>query len=75
MKGRDPPLGKLSSLDLLVYEPFLFEVELRGVLVEIVDLALERVNMVEEMLIHDKAAEIALLTGYRTVDAYYIAII
>ncbi len=75
-------LDKLSSLNLLVYEPFLFEVELRGVLVrsikpeqvvEIVDLVLEHVNIVEEKLIHNKAAEIALLTGCRAVDAYYIA--
>ncbi len=75
-------LDKLSSLDLPVYEPFLFEVELRGVLVrsikpeqvvEIVDLVLEHVNIVREELIHDKAVEIALLTGCRAIDAYYIA--
>ena len=41
--------------------------------VKIVDLVLEHVNIVEEKLIHDKAAEIALLTGCRAVDAYYIA--
>ena len=76
-------LGKLSSLDLFVYEPFLFEVELRGVLVrsinpervlKIVNMVLEHVNLVREEIIHDRAAEIALLTGCRAVDAYYIAV-
>jgi len=31
------------------------------------------VNVIREELIHDKAAEIALLSGCRAVDAYYIA--
>lgn len=75
-------LDKLSSLGLLVYEPFLFEVELRAVLVrrikpeqalEIVGIVLRHVNVIGEELIHDKAAEIALFTGCRAVDAYYIA--
>ena len=75
-------LDRLSSLGLPVYEPFLFEVELRAVLVrrikpeqvlEIVGIVLRHVNVIGEKLIHDKAAEIALLTGCRAVDAYYIA--
>lgn len=75
-------LDKLSSLDLFVYEPFLFEIELRGVLVrsikpeqviKIVDLVLEHVNILGEKLIHDKTAEISPLTSCRAVDAYYIA--
>ncbi len=75
-------LGKLSSLGLPVYEPFLFEVELRAVLVrrikpeqalKIVSITLEHVNVIREEPIHDKAVEVALLTGCRTVDAYYIA--
>ncbi len=75
-------LDKLSNLSLPVYEPFLFEVELRAILVrrinpkevlEILDIVLGHVNVINEELIHDKASEIALLTGCRTVDAYYIA--
>ena len=75
-------LDELSRLGLPVYEPFLLEVELRGVLVrrikpehvlEIAGIVLRHVNVVEEELVHDKAAEIALLTGCRAVDAYYIA--
>lgn len=75
-------LNKLSSLGLPVYEPFLFEVELRAVLVrrinpeevlEIAGIVLRHVNVIGEELIHDRAAEIALLTGCRAIDAYYIA--
>ncbi len=75
-------LDKLSDLDLPVYEPFLFEVELRAVLVrridprnvlDILNTILEYINVIDEKLVHDKAAEIALLTGCRAVDAYYIA--
>lgn len=75
-------LDGVSMLGIPVYEPFIFEIELRAVLVrkispeqvlEIVDRVLRHVNIVEERWIHDKAAEVALLTGYRAVDAYYIA--
>ena len=37
------------------------------------NIVLEHINVIDERLIHDKAAEIALLTGCRAVDAYYIA--
>ena len=75
-------LNKLSDLGLPVYEPFLFEVELRAVLVrradpkdvlDILNIVLGHINVIDEKLIHDKAAEIASLTGCRAVDAYYIA--
>ena len=75
-------LDKLSDLGLPVYEPFLFEVELRAVLVrridpknvlEILNAVLGYINVIDEKFIHDKAAEIALLTGCRAVDAYYVA--
>jgi len=75
-------LDKLSDLGLPVYEPFLFEVELRAVLarridpknvLDILNTMLEHINVIDEKLIHDKAAEIALHTGCRAVDAYYIA--
>ena len=75
-------LDKLSHRDVMVYEPFLFEIELRAVLVRrippeqalgIVSTSLKHVNVVGEEEIHDKAAEIALITGCRAVDAYFIA--
>ncbi len=75
-------LDKLSSLGLPVYEPFLLEVELRAVLVrrvepdrvlEMLNAVLMYVNVIGEEFIHNDAAEVALLTGCRAVDAYYIA--
>jgi len=75
-------LNKLSNLGFTVYEPFLLEVELRAVLarrinpkdvLDILDVILGHVNVIDEGIIHDKASEIALLTGCRAVDAYYIA--
>ena len=76
-------IDRLPDLGLPVYEPFLFEVELRAVLVrridhknvlDILNTILEYTNVINEELVRDKAAEIALLTGCRAVDAYYIAI-
>ena len=75
-------LDEVSRLGLPVYEPFLFEIELKAVLVrkieprrvlDMVAIALKHVNVVMEEEIHDRAAETALLTGCRAVDAYYIA--
>lgn len=40
---------------------------------DILNIVLGHINVIDEKLIHDKAAEIALLTGCRAVDAYYIA--
>jgi predicted nucleic acid-binding protein len=75
-------LDRLSLRDVIVYELFLLEIELRAVLVrrvppeqvlKIVNTTLNHVNLVGEEEIHDKAAEIALTTGCRAVDAYFIA--
>jgi hypothetical protein len=65
---------------LLVYEPSLFEIELRAVLVrririeqvlEIIDIVLRHVNVIREEVIHNEASEIALLTSCRVVNTYY----
>ena len=40
---------------------------------EIVNVTLEHVNVVPEGVLHGRAAEVALLTGPRAVDAYYVA--
>ncbi|MCD6428650.1 MAG: type II toxin-antitoxin system VapC family toxin, partial [Desulfurococcales archaeon] len=72
----------ISKLEVVVYEPFLFEVELKGILIrymsrgrvrEIVAGVLEYVNIINEDVLHDLAATVALETGCRAVDAYYIA--
>jgi len=75
-------LDLLSSIGAEVYEPFILDIELRSVLVrklkpstvlEIVRAILESVIIVDESELHDVAAEIALRTGCRAVDSYYIA--
>ncbi len=75
-------IDEISRLGLLVYEPFLFEIELKAVLargippkqvLKIIAVVLNYVNVVDEKEVHGKASEIALLTGCRAVDAYYIA--
>ena len=40
---------------------------------DIINIVVEHITVIDEKLFHDKAAEIALLTGCRAVDAYYIA--
>ena len=73
-------IDRVSSLGLALYEPFLFEIELKGVLVrrieprkvvEIVDKVLRYINVVDEEELHNAAAQIALNTGCRAIDAYY----
>ena len=75
-------VDRLSALGVAVYEPFLFEVELRSVLsrrlgpakaLELTSATLSHVNVVDEEQIHAAAAEVALLAGCRAAGAYYIA--
>ena len=40
----------------------------------ILNIVLGHINVIDEKLIYDKEEEIALLTGCRAVDAYYIAV-
>ncbi len=74
-------LDRLSDLGLIVYEPSLSEVYHRAVLVrsidpryvlDILNTILEHINVIDENIIHNRAAEIALFTVCRSVDAYYI---
>ena len=75
-------LDAISGLGAPVYEPFILEVELPAVLVrrlprpraaELAREVLEHVNIVEEAELRSDAVEIALSTGCRAVDSYYIA--
>ena len=75
-------LNKLSDRGATVYEPFVFEVELCAVLVryiepkyvtKILEVIVDHVAIVEEDKLHSKAKAIALKTGCRAIDAYYIA--
>ncbi len=76
-------LNKLSDKGAIVYEPFVFEVEFCGVLVryiepryvtEILKVILNHVAMIEEDKLHLEAKAIALKTGCRAINAYYIAV-
>lgn len=76
-------LDSASRLGAIVYEPFIFDVELRAVLVrrippqktlEVIEHTVRHVNIVGEEALHDIAADVALRTGCRAVDAYYIAV-
>ncbi len=75
-------LNKLSDKGAIVYEPFIFEVELCAVLVryiepkyvtEILKAILNHIAVIKEGELHSEAKAIALKTGCRAIDAYYIA--
>ena len=75
-------LNKISTQEIVVYEPFIFEVELKAVLVRylrknivenIVGKLLEYIIIIEEIRLREHANNIALETGCRAIDAYYIA--
>ncbi len=66
----------------MVYEPFIFEVELCAVLVRyiepkyvtgILEVILNHIAMIKEDELHSEAKAIALKTGYRAINVYYIA--
>jgi len=75
-------LNKLSDRGAIVYEPFVFEVELCAILVryiepkyvtEILKAILNHIAIIKEDELHSEAKAIALKTGCRAIDAYYIA--
>ena len=76
-------LDLFSEKGVRVYVPFLCEVELKGVLVrhveparviEIVNRVMDFVNVFEESALRGLASEVALHTGSRAVDSYFIAL-
>ncbi len=75
-------LNKLSDKGAIVYEPFVFEVELCAILVRYIEpkyvtgilkVILNHVAMIKEDELHSEAKATALKTGCRAIDAYYIA--
>jgi len=75
-------ISYISEPEFTIYEPFLFDIELMAVLVRkmnpqkvmrLVNEVISYVNIIEEPVIHSLAAKIALDTGCRAIDAYYIA--
>ncbi len=74
--------NEISKKDFILYEPFLFEIELSGVLrrkydesvvKEIIDEVNKKVNIIEEEELHEVALNISLKTGCRAIDSYFIA--
>ena len=74
--------NEISKKDFILYEPFLFEIELSGVLrrkydesvvKEIIDEVNKKVNMIEEEELHEVALSMSLKTGCRAIDSYFIA--
>jgi len=72
----------LSRIGAEIYEPFILEIELAGVLVRVLNredvlrilrIASKYVRYIDEAKLHETAAEVALSTGCRAVDSYYIA--
>jgi len=72
----------LSRIEAEMYEPFILEIELTGVLVRVLKqedvlrilrIVSKYVRYIDEAKLHDTAAEVALKTGCRAVDSYYIA--
>jgi len=75
-------LTEASRRGIVFYEPFLFDVELAGVLCrrysrEVVYKILRevrnRVELLDEALIHEAALDVAVKTHCRAIDAYFIA--
>jgi len=75
-------LNRLSDRGAIVYGPFVFEIELCAVLVrymepnyvmKILEVVLNHVATIKEDELHSEAKAIALKTGCRAIDAYYIA--
>jgi len=75
-------LNMISEQDFVVFEPFLFDVELCGILrrkfeeskvLEIINIFKEKVENIEEKELHNIAFDIALKTKCRAIDSYFIA--
>jgi len=73
---------KISERDLVIYEPFLFDVELAGILCrrynervvsEILEGLKGRVEVLDEASMHKVALDVAVKTHGRAVDAYFIS--
>ena len=74
--------SQISEHDFIIYEPFLFEVELSGILrrkyskkktVEILKDVKSKIETVDEKYLHEIAINIAMKTHCRAVDSYFIA--
>jgi len=75
-------LDKISEKDFIIYEPFLFDVELAGILRRryderttsgiLTDLK-DKIEVIGEPSLHEVALSIAMRTHGRAIDSYFIA--
>ncbi|MCS7365447.1 MAG: type II toxin-antitoxin system VapC family toxin [archaeon GB-1867-035] len=75
-------LNKISQLNLIIYEPKIFIIELSGVLtrykpkeavINHLNKIIPAINLIEYNEIHNLALEIALQTSCRAIDALFMA--
>ena len=73
---------RISEADFIIYEPFIFEIELAGILrrrfneavvSEIIENLKDRIVILDELSLHRVAFDVAMKTHCRAVDAYFIA--
>jgi len=74
--------NQISEHDFIIHEPFLFEVELSGILrrkyskkksVEILKDVKSKIETVDEKYLHGIAINVAMKTHCRAIDSYFIA--
>ena len=73
---------EISKRDFTIYEPFLFDVELAGILrrkydertvSEILEDLKGKIEVLDENSVHKTALDVAMKTHCRAIDAYFIA--
>jgi len=75
-------IDSISTRDFIIYEPFIFDIELAGILrrkfseatvSEIVEKLKSRIVVLDEVSLHRVAFNVAMNTHCRAVDAYFVA--
>ncbi len=73
---------KISGADFIIYEPFLFDIELVGILrrkfneklvSEIIENLKDKIKYLDEISIHKMAFNVAMKMHCRAIDTYFIA--
>jgi hypothetical protein len=72
----------MSKSDFILYEPFLFEIELTGILsrkyskeriTEILERIKNKIEVVDEVDLHEISLSVAMETHCRAIDSYFVA--
>ncbi|WP_290623363.1 MULTISPECIES: type II toxin-antitoxin system VapC family toxin [unclassified Archaeoglobus] len=74
--------NEMSKSDFILYEPFLFEIELTGILsrkyskeriTEILERIKNKIEVVDEVDLHEISLSVAMETHCRAIDSYFVA--